>query len=183
MNYRKEVDTALHNVDFKKNNYQVELETTFGTILLDLWPDIAPEHCKNIIGLTRIGFYNDITIHRVIANFIIQMGCPDGTGSGHSGYVIDQEFGYQLHEVGTLSMARADGNVNSASSQFFICLNTAPHLDYQYTVFGKVANQESLNVATRIGRVETNALGRPLEDVRVNSIRILSHAVNHFEPL
>jgi peptidyl-prolyl cis-trans isomerase B (cyclophilin B) len=171
-NRRSEVDSALKDVDFAKNTYQVEFDTTAGKILLDVYPDVAPGHAKNLIGLTKIGFYNGILFHRVIANFMIQVGCPQGNGTGGPGYTIPAEFNPKLHEAGVLSMARTN-DPNSAGSQFFICLTRVPHLDRQYTVFGKTADQASLDVVLKIGGVETNANDRPLKDVKITTARVL----------
>lgn len=165
-NRRAEVDKALEGVDFNKNTYQIEFDTTAGKIVLDLWPDVAPGHCKNIIGLTRIGFYDGIIFHRVIPDFVIQAGCPQGRGTGGPGYTINAEFNTRLHEAGVLSMARTS-NPNSAGSQFFLCLGRVPHLDNQYTGFGKTADVASLKVVLSIGAVETNADDRPLKDVKI----------------
>ncbi len=171
-NYRDEVDAAVADMDFEKNNYQIEFETTLGTILLDLWPDVAPEHVKNVFGLTKIGFYDGIIAHRVIPDFVVQIGCPQGTGTGGPGYTIDAEFNDKPHEAGVLSMARTN-DPNSAGSQFFICLGRVPHLDNQYTVFGKTADQQSLDVVLKIGGVDTNSQDRPLEDVKILSSRAI----------
>jgi len=171
-NYRDEVDAAVADMDFDKNNYQIEFETTMGTILLDLWPDVAPEHVKNVFGLTKIGFYDGVIAHRIIPDFVVQIGCPQGTGTGGPGYTIKAEFNDKLHEAGVLSMARTN-DPNSAGSQFFICLGRVPHLDNQYTVFGKTANQESLDVVLKMGGVDTNSQDRPLEDVKVLSTKAI----------
>lgn len=171
-NRRAEVDAALKDVDFAKNTYQVEFDTTAGKILLDVYPDVAPGHAKNLIGLTKIGFYNGIIFHRVIPNFVIQVGCPQGTGTGGPGYTIPAEFNAKLHEAGVLSMARTN-DPNSAGSQFFVCLGRVPHLDRQYTVFGKTADQASLDVVLKIGAMKTNANDRPLTDVKINSSRVI----------
>jgi len=153
-NRKAERDEALKDVDFSKNTYQVEFETTMGKILLDVYPDVAPEHSRNLIGLTKIGYYNGIIFHRVISGFVIQVGCPLGTGTGGPGYTIKQEFNAKLHEAGILSMARTN-DPNSAGSQFFVCLDRVPHLDKQYTVFGKTADKASLDVVLKIGSVPT----------------------------
>lgn len=171
-NYREEVDAAVADMDFDKNNYQIEFETTLGTVLLDLWPDVAPEHVKNVFGLTKIGFYDGVIAHRIIPDFVVQIGCPQGTGTGGPGYTIKAEFNDKLHEAGVLSMARTN-DPNSAGSQFFICLGRVPHLDNQYTVFGKTANQESLDVVLKMGGVDTNSQDRPLEDVKVLSTKAI----------
>lgn len=165
---RAEVDQALKDVDFDKFTYQVSWETTLGPIRLDLYPDVAPGHCKNIIGLTKIGFYNGIIFHRVIPGFVAQVGCPQGTGTGGPGYTIRAEFNSLPHEAGILSMARTS-DPHSAGSQVFLCLDRVPHLDRQYTVFGKTADQESLATLMKIGGVDTNANDRPLKDVRITS--------------
>lgn len=172
-NRRAEVDAALADVDFEKNDYQVEFDTTMGKLLLDVYPDVAPEHSRNLIGLTKIGFYDGIIFHRVIKGFVIQVGCPHGTGTGGPGYTIDAEFNDRPHEPGVLSMARTS-DPNSAGSQFFICVARVPHLDGQYTVFGKTANQESLDVAMKIGDVKTGAGDRPVEDVKITSSRVIA---------
>ena len=171
-NRRAEVDAALKDVDFSKNTYQVEFDTTMGKILLDVYPDVAPEHSKNLIGLTKIGFYNGIIFHRVIPGFMIQVGCPQGTGTGDAGYKIKQEFNAKLHEAGVLSMARAN-DPNTAGSQFFICLARVPHLDRQYTVFGKTADQASLDVVLKIGAVATSSGDRPKQDVKITTSRVI----------
>lgn len=171
-NRRAEVDKALEDVDFSKNKYQVEFETSMGKMLLDLYPEVAPGHCKNIIGLTKIGFYNGIIFHRVIKGFVIQVGCPNGTGTGGPGYTIKAEFNDKLHEAGVLSMARTS-DPHSAGSQFFVCMGRVPHLDRQYTVFGKTADAESLKIALSIGDVKTGSGDRPLKEVKINSSRVI----------
>jgi len=171
-NRKSEVEAALADVDFDKNNYQIEFQTSMGRILLDLFPDAAPGHCRNIIGLAKIGFYDGIVIHRVIKGFVLQAGCPQGTGTGGPGYQIDAEFNDRLHDVGTLSMARTN-DPNSAGSQFFICVGRVPHLDGQYTVFGEAADDASKQVALQIGDVATGAGDRPIEDVIIESGRVI----------
>jgi cyclophilin family peptidyl-prolyl cis-trans isomerase len=165
-NRRAEVDTALKTVDFAKHRYQVKYETNHGTMTLDLWPDVAPGHCQNIIGLTKIGFYDGITVHRIIDGFVIQFGCPNGNGTGGPGYTIKQEFNHKLHEAGVLSMARTN-DPNSAGSQVFLCLGRVPHLDKQYTAFGKTADQSSLDVLLKIGKSKTDGSDRPVQPVMI----------------
>lgn len=171
-NRRADVDKALEGVDFSKNTYQIEFDTTAGRILLDLWPDVAPGHCKNIIGLTKIGFYDGIIFHRVIPDFVIQAGCPQGKGTGGPGYTINAEFNKRLHEAGVLSMARTSAP-NSAGSQFFLCLGRVPHLDNSYTGFGKTADDASLKVVLSIGNVETDRDDRPLKDVKIKTGKVI----------
>lgn len=167
-NRTAEVEEATASMDFEKNNYQVEFKTTMGTILVDLYSDLAPGHVKNIWGLAKIGFYDGIIAHRIIDGFVVQIGCPNGTGTGGPGYTIDQEFNETLHEAGILSMART-ADPNSGGSQFFLCLGRIPHLDNQYTVFGKTANQDSLDVVLEMGKVDTDASDRPMKEVKVES--------------
>jgi cyclophilin family peptidyl-prolyl cis-trans isomerase len=163
---RADVDAALKDVDFAKNDYQVVFDTTKGAIRLNLWPDVAPGHCRNLIGLAKIGFYDGILVHRVIDGFVMQAGCPQGTGTGGPGYTIKAEFNARPHEAGVLSMARTN-DPNSAGSQFFICLDRAASLDRQYTAFGKTADDESLKVVQTIGKAKTRAGDRPVEDIKI----------------
>lgn len=172
MSSRKpEVDAATADVDFAARNYQIELNTSMGLIKIGLLPDAAPGHCRNMIGLAKIGYYDGLIFHRVIDGFMIQGGCPDGTGMGGPGYSIDAEFNAQPHDAGVLSMARSQ-DPNSAGSQFFLCVAQVPHLDNQYTAFGKTVDEESLQVVLSIGKVSIGANDRPVEDVTVESARV-----------
>ncbi len=171
-NRRAEVDQATENIDFDSTSYQIEFQTSLGRITLDLWPELAPGHCRNIIGLTRIGYYDGIIFHRVIAGFMAQVGCPQGTGTGGPGYTIDAEFNDQLHEAGVLSMARTS-DPNSAGSQLFLCLDRAPHLDRQYTAFGKTADDPSLETLLTIGRLATDGQDRPTDEVRIETGQVI----------
>ena len=174
-NRKADVDAAVKDVDFTKNTYQIELDTTEGKILLDLWPDVAPGHCKNIIGLSKIGFYDGVTFHRVIDGFMSQGGCPLGTGTGDAGYKLPQEFNDKAHVPGVLSMARAQ-HPDSAGSQFFICVAEARFLDKQYTAYGKTANDESLKVVQKIGKVRTGANDKPVTPVKINKASVIEKA-------
>lgn len=171
-NRRAEVDQATENIDFDSTSYQIEFQTSLGRITLDLWPELAPGHCRNIIGLARIGYYDGIVFHRVIAGFMAQVGCPLGTGTGGPGYTIDAEFNDQLHEAGVLSMARTS-DPNSAGSQLFLCLDRAPHLDRQYTAFGKTADDPSLETLLTIGRLATDGQDRPTDEVRIETGQVI----------
>lgn len=110
-----------------------------GTIELELWPEVAPEHVNSFIFLARDGFYDGVTFHRIISGFMAQGGDPTGTGTGGPGYNVPAEFNDAQHVAGVLSMARAQ-DPNSAGSQFFICNADATFLDKQYTAFGKVTS-------------------------------------------
>ena len=171
MSQQAEVAAAVADLDFSNKKYQIHLQTTAGEIQLDMHPDVAPEHCKNMIGLAKIGFYDGLIFHRVISDFMIQGGCPDGKGTGGPGYQINAEFNPTSHVEGVLSMARST-DPNSAGSQFFICLDKVPHLDGQYTAFGK-ATDTSLDVVRKIGAVETKPGDRPVEDVKIVSATVV----------
>src|SRR6185437_9418473 len=158
-NRKSEVDAAKKTLDFKKNDYQLELDTSAGKITLDMLPDVAPGHVGNLLGLAKIGYYDGLIFHRVIKGFMIQGGCPQGTGTGGPGYTIPAEFNATQHVPGVLSMARTS-DPDSAGSQFFICLEKVPHLDKQYSAFGKTADAASLAVVKKIGAVETGGQDR-----------------------
>ena len=113
------------------------LETTQGPVTIEVRPDLAPGHVAQIKSLVRKGFYDGIVFHRVIDGFMAQTGCPEGTGTGGSGNTLKAEFNAEPHVRGTVSMARAQ-DPNSGDSQFFICFDEAPHLNRQYTVWGRV---------------------------------------------
>ena len=116
----------------------IYLDTQYGRTVIELYPHLAPKHVERIKKLTREGFYNGIVFHRVIDGFMAQTGDPTGTGRGGSKYPdLPAEFSREPHTRGVTSMARAS-NPNSANSQFFIMFASAPHLDGQYTVWGKV---------------------------------------------
>ncbi|MCX7847468.1 MAG: peptidylprolyl isomerase [bacterium] len=132
-------------------------------------PDKAPKTCANFIALAKKGFYNGLTFHRVIPNFMIQGGCPKGDGTGTPGYTIPAEFNDTKHVPGTVSMARSQ-HPDSAGSQFFICVATCPWLDGQYTAFAKVVN--GLDVAIKISKVPRDAHDKPLTPVRINRITL-----------
>ena len=169
---QSEVQEAIKEIDFDANTYQLELKTNHGSILLDLLPDVAPGHCANLLALTNIGFYNGLTFHRIISGFMIQGGCPSGTGTGGPGYNIDAEFNDTPHVDGVLSMARSS-DPNSAGSQFFICLGTQSFLDGQYTAFGRTANDSSMDVVRQIGALETDGQDRPRSPAIIESATVI----------
>lgn len=175
MSRKKEVDQAVADVDFGTKKYQAVIKSSAGDIRLDLFGDVAPGHCKNLIGLAKTGYYDNLTFHRIIEGFMIQGGCPQGTGTGGPGYQIDAEFNPTPHEAGVLSMARTS-DPNSAGSQFFICLGRHKHLDNQYTAFGKTADKASLETVEKIGSVPTDGSDRPLKPVTIQTIEIVETA-------
>jgi peptidyl-prolyl cis-trans isomerase B (cyclophilin B) len=135
-------------------------------------PDVAPGHVGNLLGLAKIGYYDGLIFHRVIKGFMIQGGCPQGTGTGGPGYTIPAEFNATKHEPGVVSMARTS-DPNSAGSQFFICLERVPHLDKQYTAFGRTADEASLAVVKAIGLVPTGSQDRPTKPVTIKTAKII----------
>ena len=124
-----------------------------------------------MVALAQSGYYDGVTFHRIIKGFMIQGGCPEGTGTGGPGYKIKAEFNATPHEPGVLSMART-GDPNSAGSQFFICLERVPHLDNQYTAFGKTADAASLDVVKAIGTVRTGGGDKPVEPVVIKKATV-----------
>ncbi|MEA2927931.1 MAG: hypothetical protein QOG38_359 [Hyphomicrobiales bacterium] len=134
------------------NDNRLILETTKGTVVIALRPDLAPKHVERIKTLVKEGFYDGVAFHRVIDGFMAQTGCPHGTGTGGSSYPnLPAEFNAEPHVRGTVSAARAQ-NPNSANSQFFICFDDARFLDKQYTVWGKVT--EGMEIVDKIKRGE-----------------------------
>ena len=131
-----QIDTA--------KSYGVEMETDKGTIRIDLFADAAPKTVNNFVFLARQGFYDGVTFHRVIPDFMIQGGDPTGSGMGGPGYRFADEFdgNPHRHETGSLSMANAGPGTNG--SQFFICHGPQPHLDGRHTVFGKVTEGQDI---------------------------------------
>lgn len=151
-------------------NPSATFETNHGTFVVELYQDLAAETVSNFVGLARKGFFDGLIFHRVIQDFMIQGGDPEGTGMGGPGYTIDDEFHPELrHDTpGILSMANA--GPNTGGSQFFITLAATPWLDDRHAVFGRVV--EGLETVEGIGAVETDAGDRPVEDVRMESVTI-----------
>ena len=110
-----------------------------GEIRLEFFPEDAPKTVENFVTLAKKGFYNGLNFHRVVPDFVVQGGCPKGNGTGGPGYTVKAEFNKQKHVRGTLAMARSQ-HPDSAGSQFYICYGTTPHLDGQYTIFGRVVS-------------------------------------------
>lgn len=151
----------------------------------ELYPEIAPISVNNFISLVKKGFYDGLIFHRVINGFMIQGGCPEGTGMGGPGYCIKGEFAQNgvlnslKHTPGVLSMARAM-SPNSAGSQFFIMHKAAPHLDGAYAAFGKIT--EGMDVVDKIAQTDTDFRDRPLEDQKIRSITVETFGVEYPEP-
>lgn len=158
----------------KKPIVTIEMENG-KLIKAELYPETAPNTVANFLSLAGSGFYNGLTFHRVIYGFMIQGGCPDGTGMGGPGYHIKGEFlanGFKndlKHTEGVLSMARAM-MPDSAGSQFFIMHRTSPHLDGQYAAFGKVI--EGMDVVNEIAECDTDFADKPLDPQIIKSMTV-----------
>ena len=156
------------------------------TIKAELYPDIAPNTVNNFLSLVNSGFYDGLTFHRVIYGFMIQGGCPEGTGMGGPGYQIKGEFsanGFKndlKHTEGVLSMARSM-MPDSAGSQFFIMHKTSPHLDDQYAAFGKVI--EGMDAVNEIAECDTDFSDRPLDDQIIVKAEAETFGVDYPDPV
>ena len=157
-----------------------------GVIKAELYPDVAPNTVNNFLSLVNKGFYNGLIFHRVIKDFMIQGGCPEGSGMGDPGYSIKGEFTQNRfkndlkHTEGVLSMARSM-HPDSAGSQFFIMHKKAPHLDGSYASFGKVI--EGMDVVNRIAETSTDsASDRPYENQVMESVTVETFGVEYPEP-
>lgn len=156
-----------------------------GKIVAELYPEKAPQSVRNFISLANKGFYDGLIFHRVISGFMIQGGCPQGTGMGGPGYCIKGEFTQNrfpnnlAHDRGVLSMARTM-RPDSAGSQFFIMVEKAPHLDGAYAAFGKVI--EGMEVADAIVSAQRDYNDRPLDDQRMKSVTVDTFGVDYPEP-
>ncbi len=154
----------------------------FGSVKLELYPEHAPQSVSNFIELVETEYYNGLTFHRIIKNFMIQGGCPNGTGMGGPGYHIVGEFAQNgidnnlKHEKGTLSMARSQ-MPNSAGSQFFICHVDTPHLDGSYAAFGRVI--EGQDVVDEVATVRTDFSDKPVRSVVIKEMTV---ELNGYQP-
>lgn len=151
----------------------------------ELYPEIAPNTVKNFISLIDKGYYDGLIFHRVIPNFMVQGGCPEGSGMGGPGYSIKGEFSQNgftnnlKHEPGVLSMARSM-SPDSAGSQFFIMHKNSPHLDGAYAGFGRVI--EGLDEVNAIVSVDRDYSDRPYADQKIAKMEVETHGVNYEEP-
>lgn len=154
-------------------------------IKAELYPDIAPNTVNNFISLVKKGFYNGLNFHRIINGFMIQGGCPEGTGMGGPNYSIKGEFsqnGFKndlKHTEGVLSMARSM-RPDSAGSQFFIMHKAAPHLDGAYAAFGKVI--EGMDVVNKIVTTRTTYGDRPVKEQKMASVTVDTFGIDYPEP-
>ena len=154
-------------------------------IKAELYPDIAPNTVNNFISLVKKGFYNGLNFHRIINGFMIQGGCPEGTGMGGPNYSIKGDFsqnGFKndlKHTEGVLSMARSM-RPDSAGSQFFIMHKAAPHLDGAYAAFGKVI--EGMDVVNKIATTRTTYGDRPVKEQKMASVTVDTFGIDYPEP-
>ena len=144
--------------------------TSKGVFKVELNEDKAPETTGNFIKLVESGFYNGLIFHRIIGNFMIQGGCPNGTGMGGPGFTINDEFHPELKHSGPGILSMANAGPNTGGSQFFITLAATNWLDGKHAVFGQVV--EGMDVVTTAGQVDTDGRDRPTEDVVIETITI-----------
>ena len=153
---------------------KARIETTEGTVTVELWNDVAPKHAENFLKLARDGFYDGLTFHRIIPGFVIQGGCPRGDGTGGPGWKVAAEFNDREHHPGVLSMARS-ADPDSAGSQFFVCLTRdhCQHLDGEYTAFGKVI--EGMDAVEKIAKtpLKDQRSGTPKNPPKMESVTAL----------
>lgn len=164
----------------------VTFEMENGDVMkVELYPEVAPNTVNNFISLVNKGFYDGLIFHRVINGFMIQGGCPNGTGMGGPGYSIAGEFAQngfdnQLkHEPGVISMARAM-NPDSAGSQFFIMHKNSPHLDGAYAAFGKII--EGMDVVNKIAETDTDFRDKPITDQKMKKVTVETFGTEYPEP-
>nr|WP_235715709.1 peptidylprolyl isomerase [Halalkalibacter hemicellulosilyticus] len=163
----------------------IEMETG-GEVVIELYPEVAPNTVANFIALVEDGFYDGLIFHRVIPGFMIQGGDPEGTGIGGPGYSIEGEFslnGFEnelVHERGVISMARSQ-HPDSAGSQFFIMVDQASHLDGEYAGFGQVIS--GMDIVDQIVAVETGAQDRPVEEQRMSRVVVDVKGIDYSDPV
>lgn len=169
-----------------KSNPIVTMEMESGSIIkIELYPDIAPNTVNNFISLVQKNYYDGLIFHRVIRGFMIQGGCPEGSGMGGPGYSIKGEFSYNgfdnniKHTAGVISMARSQ-MPNSAGSQFFIMHKDSPHLDGSYAAFGKVT--EGMDVVNKIAEIKTDYSDKPIEPQVMKKVTVELFGETYDEP-
>lgn len=181
-NTKKQTEEKFDEKDLPEVTIKVK---DYGTMKGVLYPNKAPNTVNNFIALANSGFYDNLTFHRVIKDFMIQGGDPEGTGMGGPGYSIKGEFssnGFDndlKHTEGVLSMARARDK-DSGGSQFFIMTKDSPHLDADYASFGKIT--EGLDVLHKIEDVKTDSNDKPLNEVKIESIKVDTKGKEYKEP-
>ena len=164
----------------------VTIEMENGDIMkAELYPEVAPNTVNNFVSLVKKGYYDGLIFHRVINGFMIQGGCPHGTGMGGPGYSIKGKFAQNgfanelAHTEGVLSMARAM-HPDSAGSQFFIMHKAAPHLDGSYAAFGKII--EGMDIVNKIAETDTDYSDRPLDEQKMKKVTVDTMGTEYLEP-
>lgn len=155
-------------------NRIVRVDTSHGQFRIELFEDRAPRTTKNFLDLVGSHFYDGLTFHRVVAGFVIQTGDPTGSGRGDAGHTIRDEFHFALKHRGEGIVSMANSGPDTGGSQFFITLDTAPHLDGKHSIFGRVIS--GMNVVREIGRLKTNAWDRPLQPVTIATMTVEADA-------
>ncbi|MEO0116218.1 MAG: peptidylprolyl isomerase [candidate division WOR-3 bacterium] len=159
----------------ERKTYLLIAVKDFGEIKIELFPHIAPKNCANIIKLAKEGFYNGLTFHRVVPDFVIQGGDPKGDGTGGPGYEVEAEISNLKHKRGTVAMARRGDMVNperkSSGSQFYICLRDLPSLDNAYTIIGQVV--EGMEIVDKIAQVERDPRDKPIKPVVMEKVTVI----------
>ncbi len=151
-------------------NPTVTIETNQGTITAEMYMDVAPKTAGNFIELAKKGYYDGLVFHRVISGFMLQGGCPDGTGTGGPGYTIPDEFAPGLGHTDSGTFSMANSGPNTGGSQFFITLAATPWLDGKHAIFGKVTG--GLDIVEAIGKLSTGRNDRPTEDVVMDKVTV-----------
>ena len=170
---KAEIDQNNQKINEDIMNYEITLKTNKGDITFETFEDLAPNTVDNFISLSEDGFYDGLTFHRVIEGFMIQGGCPEGTGRGGPGYTFDDEIdpGAEVYQggydKGVVAMANSGPNTNG--SQFFIMVEDYP-LPPKYTIFGQVTDGQG--IADKISKVDTDRMDNPLEDIEIESVTI-----------
>ena len=159
-------------------------------IHLELYPQYAPNTVANFISLANSGYYDGVIFHRIIDDFMIQGGDPTGSGTGGPGYTIAGEFSENgftqntlKHEPGVISMARTNLSYDTAGSQFFIMVSATKSLDGLYAAFGRVTDDESLQVCYNLGKVDTDINDRPVEEQQIETIRVETYGKDYGDPV
>ena len=152
------------------SNRHAHFTTVKGDFRIELFEDKAPKTTENFIKLAESEYYNGLIFHRVITGFMLQAGCPQGTGVGGPGYTIEDEFHPELQHDGPGVLSMANAGPNTGGSQFFITLAPTDWLDGRHAVFGKVV--EGLEVVSTIGQVPTNSQDRPVDEVMIETVTI-----------
>ncbi|NPV00156.1 MAG: peptidylprolyl isomerase [Brevinematales bacterium] len=169
--FAREDEAAMPAASSAKKNPSALFETSMGNFKVELFLDKSPITVQNFIDLVNKGFYNGLIFHRVIADFMIQGGCPKGNGTGGPGYKIKDEFDPSLKHDGPGILSMANAGPNTGGSQFFITLVATPWLNGKHAIFGKVS--EGLDVVMKIGKVKTGAMDKPVTPVVMKKISII----------